>query len=170
MSSEEAEQVFENGRVCVCIKDADHRVVEQNESCKKLCGDLTGAVCDKNCMCYYRLNKEHPERSEGMQFYGNKTIEGEQYDICLVNDGERLTTLLYPLESKTQAAADALKEYHLTAREQQIALLIVQGRTNAEIAAELFINKSTVKSHINNMNRKIPCSVRETLGLDAIWK
>lgn len=42
----------------------------------------------------------------------------------------------------------------LTAKEQEVMKLIRSGLTNKEIAAQLFISESTVKTHINNIYRK----------------
>ena len=44
---------------------------------------------------------------------------------------------------------------HLTAREAEVLGLIGGGRSNAEIAASLFISETTVKTHINNAFAKI---------------
>jgi DNA-binding NarL/FixJ family response regulator len=43
----------------------------------------------------------------------------------------------------------------LTQREAEVLGLIAQGRTNAEIAAALFVAETTVKTHINNAFAKI---------------
>ncbi|MFI9596490.1 response regulator [Nonomuraea sp. NPDC052265] len=43
----------------------------------------------------------------------------------------------------------------LTGREDEIVALVAQGRTNAEIAAELFLSPGTVKNHIATVQRKI---------------
>jgi DNA-binding NarL/FixJ family response regulator len=43
----------------------------------------------------------------------------------------------------------------LTAREVDVLRGIAGGRTNAEIAAELYISEVTVKSHINHLFAKI---------------
>ena len=48
----------------------------------------------------------------------------------------------------------------LTARELQIARLIVDRRTNGEIAGELFLSTKTVETHIRNMFRKLDASSR----------
>ncbi|MCW2946625.1 MAG: two component transcriptional regulator, LuxR family [Actinoallomurus sp.] len=42
----------------------------------------------------------------------------------------------------------------LTQREAQVLALIAGGRSNAEIARELFISEATVKTHINNLFSK----------------
>ncbi|HEX6360484.1 helix-turn-helix transcriptional regulator [Actinophytocola sp.] len=43
----------------------------------------------------------------------------------------------------------------LTAREAEILALVGQGRTNAEIAAELFISTKTASVHVSNILRKL---------------
>ncbi|MFC5181653.1 response regulator [Actinomadura harenae] len=42
----------------------------------------------------------------------------------------------------------------LTPREAEVLALIARGRSNAEIARELFISEATVKTHINNLFAK----------------
>ena len=48
----------------------------------------------------------------------------------------------------------------LTGRELEIAELIVDRKTNAEIARELFLSKKTVETHIRNMFRKLDAKSR----------
>jgi DNA-binding NarL/FixJ family response regulator len=43
----------------------------------------------------------------------------------------------------------------LTSREREVLALIGQGKTNAEIAAELFVGEGTVKTHINHVFTKL---------------
>ncbi|MFD2586007.1 response regulator transcription factor [Croceitalea marina] len=49
--------------------------------------------------------------------------------------------------------ADALLN-ELTERQKEVYDLIILGRTNKEIMTELFIEQSTLKSHINQIYRK----------------
>lgn len=51
----------------------------------------------------------------------------------------------------------------LTAQEEKVARLIFEGKSNKEIASELFVCQSTIKSHISNINSKLNTSNRKQL-------
>jgi DNA-binding NarL/FixJ family response regulator len=48
----------------------------------------------------------------------------------------------------------------LTSREREILDLIAQGRTNAEIAARLFVSPNTVRNHISHIFAKLQVADR----------
>lgn len=52
----------------------------------------------------------------------------------------------------------------LSSRERQVARLAATGRTNREIAAELFLSLRTVESHISHALRKLGCRSRSELA------
>ena len=56
----------------------------------------------------------------------------------------------------------------LTAREQEVLDLIVNKRSNLEIASELTISLSTVKTHVRNMLQKLHLSNRTELRMIAM--
>jgi DNA-binding CsgD family transcriptional regulator len=51
----------------------------------------------------------------------------------------------------------------LSARERQLITLVAQGRTNAQIAAELYISIRTVSSHLDRIRDKTGCRRRADL-------
>ncbi|MBE6470382.1 MAG: helix-turn-helix transcriptional regulator [Coriobacteriaceae bacterium] len=53
--------------------------------------------------------------------------------------------------------------YDLSIRERDVLRLVVDGRTNAEAASELFIVESTVKYHVHNLLKKTDCTSRREL-------
>jgi DNA-binding CsgD family transcriptional regulator len=59
-----------------------------------------------------------------------------------------------PLPSQTRAP------YGLTGRELAVLRLLAAGRTNAQIAAELYISPSTASVHVSNILRKLGVSSR----------
>ncbi|GAA2699015.1 response regulator [Micromonospora olivasterospora] len=61
---------------------------------------------------------------------------------------------------------DAVAAHQLTAREAEIVRLLAQGLSNVEIATELFIETSTVKSHLGRAMAKI--GVRDRLQT-VVW-
>lgn len=63
-------------------------------------------------------------------------------------------------------AAPSKKVSPLTAREEEIARLVAEGLTNAEIGAALFIAAGTVKTHIANIQTKL--GARNRVGI-AAW-
>jgi DNA-binding CsgD family transcriptional regulator len=48
----------------------------------------------------------------------------------------------------------------LTPREQEVLGLVGQGRTNRQIAHELYVSQATVKSHVNAICRKLAADNR----------
>ncbi|WP_435579571.1 response regulator transcription factor [Gilvibacter sp.] len=51
----------------------------------------------------------------------------------------------------------------LTPQEEKVFQLIQENKTNKEIASELFISHSTVKSHVNNIYRKLGVTSRDEI-------
>ena len=55
------------------------------------------------------------------------------------------------------------KEYNISKREEEIARLILNGKSNKEIEEALFISYSTVKNHIYNLYKKFDIKNRHQL-------
>jgi DNA-binding NarL/FixJ family response regulator len=54
----------------------------------------------------------------------------------------------------------------LTEREEEVLALVARGRTNAEIATELFVGLSTVKTHVASLMTKLGARNRVEI---AMW-
>jgi DNA-binding NarL/FixJ family response regulator len=52
----------------------------------------------------------------------------------------------------------------LTPHELRIALLVAEGRTNPEVAAELFNSRKTVEHHLSQIYRKLGVRSRTELA------
>ena len=66
--------------------------------------------------------------------------------------------------------ADRMGGPNLTARELSVLELIVRGRSNKEIADDLGIFESTVKTHVNNILSKLSVSDRTQAATTALQR
>lgn len=58
--------------------------------------------------------------------------------------------------------------HNLTAREREILALVTEGFTNSEIAARLVLSRSTVKTHVSHVIRKLDASTRTEAATVAV--
>ena len=81
---------------------------------------------------------------------------------------EHMTNIAYRLtnekEGNTESKTDKLERlcstYRLTAKEHEVAVLILEGNTNAEISEAMSISESTVKKHLYNIYAKVQVNNR----------
>jgi DNA-binding NarL/FixJ family response regulator len=84
-----------------------------------------------------------------------KVFEGEEYI------DETIKKIL--LQESITGQRRSIFEIPLTKREQEILKLIAEGKSNQEIADQLFISLRTVETHRLNINQKL--NVKNTAGL-----
>ena len=77
---------------------------------------------------------------------------------------ERFGSIPSPRSASTSPEDTA--ETSLTEREQATLLLLARGKSNAEIAKELFVGESTVKTHVSNILMKL--GIRDRIHA-VIW-
>jgi two-component system, NarL family, response regulator LiaR len=103
--------------------------------------------------------KVYPALEAGATSYLLKTSKASE-----IADAIRKTyhgqTVLEPevtdkVMAKMRRPSNRLPHEELTKREMEILLLMAQGKTNQEIADELFIALKTVKTHVSNILSKL---------------
>lgn len=144
--------MIENLQLGLCKKNSDRKVIFQDEMCLSICGNVTGQVCDKGCMAAY-------VPIQGMTLVKNSSVENSIVDAVVINDGNSITTLLYSntkTQEELQADEKKLSSYGLSKSEIVIFLLVMEGKKNSQIQKDLFISKATLKTHINNIYKKLP--------------
>lgn len=80
-------------------------------------------------------------------------------------DKRRITNLSFQIKDQAKNSDehfDSLLD-GLTTRQREIYNLIISGKTNKQIISELYIEQSTLKSHINQIYKKLNIKSRNDL-------
>lgn len=80
-------------------------------------------------------------------------------------DNYKIKNLSKQIKTKSTEKNDNFNSLvkELTARQKTVFDLIISGKSNKEIMAELFIEQSTLKSHINQIYKKLNIKNRKEL-------
>ena len=93
------------------------------------------------------------------------TLAAEEFDECKAfrhrdRVEQELGRLGHRPSRRSRAGGEASGLESLTGSEREVAELLVERLTNAEIAAELFLSEKTVESHLRNIFRKLDVGSR----------
>lgn len=144
----------------LCIKSKDLTVEYQNDRCRESCGQQVGNICDKGCILY--LKKDHMESAfkNTFKFFRAVDIDGRNFDTVVFESDSKILTLLQNSDDFLKIQINQLQNYHLSPREIEIMQLFLEGKSNSEIVKLLFISKSTLRTHLNNIYKKIPADLK----------
>jgi ATP/maltotriose-dependent transcriptional regulator MalT len=98
---------------------------------------------------------------KGMARKGHLELRGEDGIIAYALRDRRELPGKPPTPSETESGVAAARpgaqqlDDPLSERELEVLALLASGRTNAEIARDLFVAMGTVKSHAGNIYRKL---------------
>jgi two-component system, NarL family, response regulator LiaR len=101
--------------------------------------------------------KVYPALEAGATSYLLKTSKAGEIAAAIRRTYEGQSVLEPEVTGKmmSKMRKPSLPHEQLTAREMEILLLMTQGKTNQEIADELFIALKTVKTHVSNLLSKL---------------
>jgi DNA-binding NarL/FixJ family response regulator len=69
-------------------------------------------------------------------------------------------TVYQPFETRTESAGRKVRAAGLTEREVEILTLVADGKSNKQIASELYLAVQTVKFHLTSLYRKLETGTR----------
>jgi len=110
----------------------------------------------------YDLQQEKENEEQKRMLANDKQQEKENkeqkrnaaYDRQWVKQNEEQQEREDAAQLKCQEVQHSFTDCGLTKREQEIVLLIQAGKSNRDIAAELYISETTVKKHVSNIFEK----------------
>ena len=158
-----------NIRPDVILMDLVMEVMDGIESTKKILGEWPAAKI-LIVTSFIDDEKVYPAIQAGASGYLLKTSTAREIAdaIQATQRGERV--LEPEVTTKiVQQATKPRKELHedLTKREQEVLLLISEGKSNQEIADQLFITLKTVKTHVSNILAKLEVEDRTQAAIYA---
>ncbi|MHA7058633.1 response regulator transcription factor [Aquimarina sp. M1] len=120
-----------------------------------------------------RLENKYPNSSYVQQY--RTELAADKFSVAITNETTTywlwilsllfvlsgLVNVIQFLKLKKYKNSYKITEKKLTQQEKKILDLILQEKTNKEIASLLFLSVSTIKTHINNLYKKIGVESRE---------
>lgn len=147
---------------------------KRNETFRFYLEDLTTTDYYENLS--ERLTTSYPEAEFTQQYHAEITTDKElasfnkpksskwNRTILALLAVSLLGNILFFLGKKNRNNTKNLLQ-KLTPQEQKIVNLMLENKTNKEMASELFVSVSTIKTHINNLYKKMGVSSREEVAL-----
>ncbi|WP_136465791.1 response regulator transcription factor [Flagellimonas onchidii] len=123
-----------------------------------------------------RLNTAYPNTDFTQQFEAEVTVDRQLANfkdstnwnwkwavllLLVLSLGLNLYLLITRKSAARAKTNDLLQK--LTPQEQKIVQQILMDKSNKEIASELFVSHSTIKTHINNLYKKLEVSSRQEI-------
>lgn len=160
-----------NGSIGICIKTLDRRIRFQNRRCIELCGSFpTGEECTQGCMTHYRSGVGDLSFDQGLRLFRNVEVPLGRADAVIINDGVELTTLLFEKQELVKRQVAYLESFNLTPAELEVMRKVLTGMTNQEVADALYISKGTLRTHLNNIYKKIPLELKHEILVTQLSK
>ena len=115
------------------------------------------------------LHERLPVTSRGRHFGSppqtihNVHGSAESCDAVVIRTGSNIITLLFSRQSQIESELAMFERIGFSKMEKAIALLLLDGLSNKDIANKLFISVATVKTHVNNLYKKLPSALKQRM-------
>ena len=151
--------MFENYNCMgLCFLDSNGEIVKSNATFRRFVEDKSTSILPKIRTICYELKKDGTNKiSEEYKFDDAPLfIEVSSVPHHSGSDNIQFCCLTYDLSKFVSLTLDKAKEkYTLTSREFEIVQAILRGKTNEEIASELYLSLSTVKKYLASIYGKM---------------
>jgi DNA-binding CsgD family transcriptional regulator len=108
------------------------------------------------------LRRQEPLQQARRALGPARTCAAEERGTAMtLETAAEFATMLTAPDRQTSASPPAIAQ--LSAREGELVTLVAQGHTDAQIAAQLYISVSTVRSHLDRIRDKTGCRRRADL-------
>src|ERR1019366_7887453 len=97
-----------------------------------------------------------PSLKEGVHALPGADVGGHRHDAAVFVTADQVVSFVYPVEERRKREFEELKAFGLTPSELEICVQALDGHANREICKHLCISVATLKTHLNNVYKKIP--------------
>jgi DNA-binding CsgD family transcriptional regulator len=139
-----------NDGLLSCERDTQGKVLWQNASCIAFCGLREGASCSDGCS-RYRAARE----PGGMHIHANAVVRDACCDLVFFELENRSQTVIELHENKFHAEFSLMEGKGLSKSEKRVVKMRIAGFPASQIASELFVSLSTVKTHLLHAYQKL---------------
>lgn len=121
-------------------------------------------------MTHYKSGVGDVSFDQGLRLFRNVEVPLGRADAVIINDGVELTTLLFEKQELIKRQVAYLASFSLTPTEVEVMRKVLVGMKNQEVADALYISKSTLRTHLNNIYKKIPLELKREILVTQLSK
>jgi DNA-binding CsgD family transcriptional regulator len=107
------------------------------------------------------------EIPDGMHTAKVPNTMSQDLDMMFLKSSGELVTFFQSKKDMAHYYLEQMKKYKLSDREEEILTYVLSGITRKEILVKLDIEMSTLKTHLNNLYKKLPAHWAQMLKARA---
>lgn len=91
-----------------------------------------------------------------MHYFSNTKVGNEYFDVFFFHESGHRIVILQPLRQKYDTWVKRFTNKGLSQRELDVVRFGLQGLTNGQMIKKLGVSRATLKTHLNNIYKKVP--------------